>query len=233
MLDMNVPLYNNGFSVFPQNRAGVAQVVREFLCPSDSGATQPINTAFGPTNYAACAGSGAGGGTPFNADGLFFINSQIRVSQITNGLSKTAAFSESILGITPSFGTTASQIDPRYVYAFTFTAPVTETACSQSVLWNLSDPRGFAWANGEFRSAMYNHYRTPNSSTLDCVSDSLAPADRLAVYGWRTARSLHVGGVNVLLADGSVHFVPDGVNGVIWQAISTRAGADSEVLQLP
>ncbi len=186
-----MPLYNNGFSVFPQNRAGVAQVVREFLCPSDGGAAQPINTTFGPTNYAAVPDSGAGGGTPFQADGLFFINSQIRTSQITNGLSKTAALSESILGINPAASErAASQIDPRYVYVFTFTAPVTETACSQSVLWDLSDPRGFSWANGEFRCAMYNHYRTPNSSTLDCVSDSLAAADRLAVYGWRTAQEL-------------------------------------------
>ncbi len=231
MLDMTVPLYNSGFQVLPQNKAGVALVLPDFLCPSDAGAR--VSTVFGPTNYAACAGSGAGGGTPFDADGLFFINSQIRISQITNGLSKTAAFSESILGVNPPSGARAAQIDPRYVYVFTFTAPVTDTACSQSVLWNLSDPRGFAWANGEFRSALYNHYRTPNSSTLDCVSDSLAPADRLAVYGWRTARSFHPGGVNVLLADGSVHFVPDGVNSVIWQAISTRNSTEPDALPLP
>jgi hypothetical protein len=32
-----------------------------------------------------------------------------------------------------------------------------------------------------------------------------------------------------LLADGSVHFVRDGVNGPIWQAIATRAGGEAVV----
>ena len=231
MLDMSVPLYDRGFSVFPQNTAGVALVVREFLCPSDGGAAP--SKIFGPTNYVACAGSGAGGGTPFQADGLFFINSRIRTSQITNGLSKTAAMSESILGIKTAVGSNRSQVDPRYDYVFTFAAPVTETACSQSVLWDMNDGRGFSWANGEFRCALYNHYRTPNSNTLDCVSDGLTAADRLAVYGWRTARSFHIGGVNVLLADGSVHFVPDGVNSTIWQAISERNNTEPDALPLP
>ena len=45
------------------------------FCARAMGGAAP-SKIFGPTNYAACAGSGAGGGTPFQADGLFFINSQ-------------------------------------------------------------------------------------------------------------------------------------------------------------
>jgi prepilin-type N-terminal cleavage/methylation domain-containing protein/prepilin-type processing-associated H-X9-DG protein len=235
LLDMNVPLYGygTGFQIFPQNAVGLMSMIAGFLCPSDLG--QAVSTTFAPTNYAACAGSGMGGGTPFQSDGLFFINSQIRISQITNGLSKTVAMSESILGQAAPFNASRAQVDPRFVYAYTFTTPVTETACNQSFAWNVSDLRGFSWANGEYRCALYNHYSTPNSPTIDCVSDNLSSSisERYAVYGWRAARSMHPGGVNVLLADGSVHFVPDGVNSVIWQQISSRSSPEPEVNALP
>src|SRR5258705_537911 len=65
LLDLSLPLYmpGAGYPVADRNKAGVAQVIPEFLCPSDL--TQPVKTDWGPTNYVACAGSGAGGGTPF------------------------------------------------------------------------------------------------------------------------------------------------------------------------
>ena len=98
----------------------------------------------------------------------------------------------------------------------------------------MNDGRGFSWANGEFRCALYNHYRTPNSNTLDCVSDG--PYRRRSTCRF-TAGALRVafivGGVNVLLADGSVHFVPDGVNSTIWQAISARNNTEPDALPLP
>ena len=40
----------------------------------------------------------------------------------------------------------------------------------------------------------------------------------------RAARSNHPGGVNGLLADGSVGFYSDAVYLGLWQAIATRAG---------
>lgn len=221
-LDLTVPLYGSGFQVFAQNRDAVHKLVPDFLCPSDTG--QPVSTTFGPTNYAACTGSGVGGGTPFDADGLFYINSQTRLSKVTNGLSKTAAMSESILGQALPFGAKRSQWDPRFVYAFTFATPLTETACNLTVTSNLTDPRGFAWANGEYRSTMYNHYWTPNSQTFDCIASrivgTLAEVD--AAYGWRAARSLHLGGVNLLLADGSVQFETDGIDATVWKSLAIR-----------
>ncbi|HEV3136728.1 MAG TPA: H-X9-DG-CTERM domain-containing protein, partial [Pirellulales bacterium] len=40
-------------------------------------------------------------------------------------------------------------------------------------------------------------------------------------------RSQHPGGVNVLLADGSVQFIFDGVDPTVWQAMSTRNGNET------
>lgn len=47
-------------------------------------------------------------------------------------------------------------------------------------------------------------------------------------YTWKAARSRHAGGVNVLFADGSVHFIANNVHLDTWHALGTRAG--SEVL---
>ena len=228
-LDLSVPLYT-GFSpedIAPQNKPIVRLTIPLFLCPSDRGAS--LSPVFGPTNYAACTGNGAGGGTPFEANGLFFINSRIKTKDIRDGLSKTVAFSESILGNGPQATSDRAYADPVVAYCFTFFVPLTETRCQRATSWNFTDLRGFSWANGEYRTTAYNHYRGPNASEIDCIGVEMSSLDKTkqyAGYGWRTARSWHPGGVNVLTADGSVHFTPDAVDPLVWQSLSTRAGGE-------
>jgi prepilin-type processing-associated H-X9-DG protein len=41
------------------------------------------------------------------------------------------------------------------------------------------------------------------------------------------ASSLHPGGVNSLMADGSVHFVNESIDAGVWQALGTRNGRES------
>ncbi len=38
--------------------------------------------------------------------------------------------------------------------------------------------------------------------------------------------SMHNNGVNVVFCDGSVHFVPDSISLLTWQAMGTRNGGD-------
>ena len=225
-IDLQTPLYARDFSIPEANREAVRAVVPEFLCPSDR--QERVSPAFGPTNYALCAGSGAEGGTPFNSDGLFYINSATPLRQIADGTSQTALAAECTLGESVPPLTPRAEADPRLVYGFARAAPLTEASCDETATWNLSDPPGFAWANGEFRSALYNHHRPPNASQFDCVSAKLiAPlAERYAAYGWRTARSYHPGGVNVAMADGSAAFFDEGVDRPLWQALSTRSGGE-------
>ena len=45
-------------------------------------------------------------------------------------------------------------------------------------------------------------------------------------YAAVTSRSYHTGGVNVLLMDGSVRFVSNGVNPQAWLGLGTRAGGE-------
>jgi prepilin-type processing-associated H-X9-DG protein len=225
-LNLSVPLYGANFLVRPENTAAVKIFVPEFLCPSDI--QRPVSDDFAPANYTMCAGSGMGGGTPRDTDGVFFMNSQTTPAKIIDGLSKTALAAESTLGQPQQ-----SNHDPRTDYKFAFAWPLSDATCAATSQWNMSDPRGFAWVNGEFRCGLYNHYMTPNSATFDCMGVQLGGGvqQQFTPYGWRAARSNHPGGVNVALADGSLRFVGDEIDATVWKVMSTIAGG--ETIQVP
>ena len=248
-LDLALPLYmpGPGYPIDASNAAGAAQVIPEFLCPSDH--SNRVKPQTGPTNYAVCSGSGAGGGTPFETDGVFYVNSATTFAQITDGSSHTAAFSESVLGEDTErdadgrfIGATAER---SYKFVLSFFGPpdLTDFKCDGSMNFNSAalngnDPRGFAWCSGEYRCAMYNHYYAPNAEDFDCItsvtSDPTPPPDRpqlYAAYGWRAARSLHASGVNVLFADGSVRIVGVDVDAALWRSMSTRSDAEMVVAE--
>ncbi|VTS05053.1 DUF1559 domain-containing protein [Tuwongella immobilis] len=219
-LDLNSSLYDNssGVVVRPQHVQWVSQTVPLFLCPSDRG--QPIQTGWAPSNYVVCSGSGLNGGVNTNTDGLFFIDSRVRMTDITDGTSNTAAMAEQILGAgTPAApATVARPFEIREIYAWVPTAPTLDlTTCNSA---SGQADRGSRWADGASTSTLYNHFLTPNSTNSDCFS-------RFA--GWKAARSRHTGGANVLLADGSVRFVTNSISSVTWAALGSRAGG--EVLQ--
>lgn len=230
-VNLDLPMYGSDYALTAANRAGVQVVLSELLCPSDRG--ERVSPAYGPTNYAACSGRGGEGGTPFDAEGVYYVNSAVRPGDVVDGMSRTIVFAECLLGETPPPLTPRSAVDPRLVYAFATATPLNESACNASTLWNFTDPPGFSWANGEYRSAMYNHRHPPNAREIDCVAAALLGplSSRFAAFGWRTSRSNHPGGVNVALADGSCRFVGDGIDLEAWQAVSTRAGEEAAALR--
>ena len=220
-LDLTKPLYSSSFGVTPENVVGSKVIVPMFLCPSDTG--RRLRPSFGPTNYAVCTGTGAGGGTPIETDGVFYVNSETRIGDILDGSSNTIVLSESILGDSNS-----QSRDPKSSYRFTFVAPLSDAACASAPVWNYTDPRGFSWVNGEYRNGLYNHKYTPNSKMADCISPFLGGGVSVIYtpFGWKTARSRHNQGVNVLLADGSMNFVADAIDQQVWLSLSTRQEAE-------
>jgi prepilin-type processing-associated H-X9-DG protein len=243
LLDLSLPLYmpGAGYPISEPNKLGISKILPEFLCPSDTG--ERIKDLMGPTNYAACAGSGGGGGTPFDTDGLFYVNSQITFGHITDGSSHTIAMSESLLGEdTPrdqnsAFSPRGPERNYKFILSFFGPPDLTDVKCDGSMNYNsaagnANDPRGFAWCSGEYRSALYNHYYPPNAGKYDCITSvtidaSPQPTRLYSAYGWRAARSMHPGGVNVLFADGGTTFVADTIDLDLWKALSTRNRADS------
>ena len=68
--------------------------------------------------------------------------------------------------------------------------------------------------------AYYNHTMTPNTTLLDCGDVAYFISAHMA------ARSYHPGGVNALLADGSVKFFKKTISVAVWRALSTTTGGE-------
>lgn len=236
-LDTSIPMYMPP-NLTLSNQTTIVQMVPGFLCPSDI--AERVFDQTGPTNYAMCTGTGIGGGTPFNTDGVFYVNSATTYADIIDGSSQTIVASESLLGtdtVVDASGSNGTSAERSYLFTVAFSAPyeLTDDKCGKLKTYNTiiggNAPRGFAWCSGEYRSAVYNHYYPPNSQTYDCIEsiaiDSSSPPTKIySAYGWRAARSLHRGGVNVQMADGSGRFVNDQIDLGVWQGMSTRAGGE-------
>ena len=168
------------------------------LCPSDN-EVELAAAVFRRGNYAANTGIGAFHSvtTPNDPNrvynGPFTMNSKVNFSAFTDGTSNTVLVAE-LLKVKGS--------DFRGVMHY---------------------PEG----------PLYQHDYTPNSTVPDnlrtafCVSITRAPCvgthgaynDRSIIL---SARSLHVGGVHVLMGDGAVRFVSQNLNLGIWQALGTQ-----------
>ena len=92
--------------------------------------------------------------------------------------------------------------------------------------------------NDDYCAAQFMTKNTPNTGVDRMVCDenyldNPAPCVNLHNFDTNTAsaRSNHPGGVNVLFADGSVHFASDAIDLFLWQAQSSMAGDDSEGLE--
>jgi prepilin-type N-terminal cleavage/methylation domain-containing protein/prepilin-type processing-associated H-X9-DG protein len=191
----------------PENAPWVKLSVPLFLCPSDPRTT--VEADWGPTSYVVDVGSG---GTA--TDGLFYIDARVRMTDITDGTSNTGMMSESPLG-RGTGQAVARPFDVRSVMAWTTGSVLTESACTG---YTGREDRNGRWADGAPLYTGFDHHYTPNTQTSDCTTRGGG--------NWKAARSYHTGGVNLLLADGSVRFVRDAVNPQTWAAVGTRAGGE-------
>jgi prepilin-type N-terminal cleavage/methylation domain-containing protein/prepilin-type processing-associated H-X9-DG protein len=211
------------YSPFPANNTVKAMVVGLFLCPSDT-RTGPTAKS-GPTNYNFCTGDGQHGGDAGCANGTFDMPDPHDLASIYDGTSETVAASESLLG--PS-GRSSEQAAPspwprdaRRAFARSSSTVFYDGGCALALNgWRFD--KGYGWWDGDYRSTLYNHYYTPNSSLNDCFG----PVNR-HTPAWKAARSLHPGGVNVLFCDGHVSFIKNGVNINTWKALATRDGGET------
>src|SRR5262245_13440152 len=209
-------------------------VVPLFLCPSDG--QSPVFASFGAaalagTNYVVNAGTGTGTyyDLRYPTDGVFWYGSKLRHKDLTDGLSSTIFVSEALLGsgrndyevatdprrqwMTVSCMTTPNPDRPGTV------APLTDALCMAPTGMTWVGDRGASWIGGPGQRSAFNTYLMPNDPMADCGSNGL---------GRYKASSGHPGGVNMILGDGSVHFIKDHIELSTWRALSTRG--DCEVL---
>ena len=219
----------DGTMTDPQNVLASQTRINLFLCPSDPANGKVPGMVDWGTNYVGCNGTGALFDAAGNPNAYMTIatgNGMLaqlptKVAHVTDGLSNTAAFSESIIGNGALPASGSPPADPRLVVLEVSGGndPTPSDCDGMNGAWAAN--RGGQWINGHFGHTLYNHFYPPNAAKWDCGNGSHNK-------GLTAARSHHSGGVNLLLGDGSVRFVSNSVTLTTWRALGTRAG--NEVL---
>ena len=208
--------------------------VSEFLCPSDANAgVTNLNSyidSFGTTTYPATTQTTTG------STGLFTFWRSYNIPSCTDGTSNTIAFSEALVGDNTTNWTRAAGIvsltsmpATALVMDASSNFPLLQAglqACSSA--WNtssgtLNTGRGNFWFHGTASQTMFNTVVTPNAQAYPwayCSNGIIGDS------AFSVANSNHPGGVNVLMADGSVRFVKDTINQATWWAMGTRASGE-------
>ena len=208
----------------------VSAQVPAFLCPSDPGSSTPFNEGhqcyvpeansrptegtLGRINFGANLGHSEGprpgmewylkyGGQP---NGVFYHNSTTSIRSITDGTSSTLAISELVTGGTCTIRGTHSYDE----------GPVVMTDNTP----NNSMPDWTRWcdkADG------------PSGKAPCDINDDTDNAGIVSGFNnvMHASRSMHPGGVNAALCDGSVRFIEDEIDVDVWRMLGTRAGGET------
>lgn len=217
---------------FPENLTAFTATVAGYLCPSDSGTTP---TAYG-TSYRGNYGLGAAPATSAETRdcgvGFFSGHGVLRPGDFTDGLSHTVAYGERLRGSGDEGGTSpARDFGNLLVLEFCETGGAdyslrcSRLAASQAS-FPLSRQAGIYWFIGDFQCGAYNHAQEPNGRIPDAVSPEVNSLWGGVVCGIVTARSAHPGGVNSLMADGSVRFTGNSIARAAWRGLGTRNGGE-------
>jgi len=236
---------------YAANTTATYTKVSGFLCPSDS---EKTTIAEAPNNYMGNAGSapnnfygGTGGSNAANAfSGLFMWwggnNNQttidVRLRDITDGTSQTAAFSERVKGVgffnsdrfdfrkptgsifvgqDPGSGGDGA---PQQLYSTCILLnPTASTPLYVSTVGAGNvNPSGARWSSGCAIYSRYNHVMPPN--TWGCAYGDPVGG---GAYG---ASSRHSGAVNVAMADGSTRTVRGTIAKEVWWALGTKSNGE-------
>lgn len=228
------------------NAAAASTIVPVYLCPADGEDTNSV-LVMGTANaaadsYAANAGwpsyaTGYDGerSHPGEYNGLITLaNMQpntdiswhphraIRVQDVTDGLSNTAAVSERLIMRGNNVAEIQASDDRLQSYHLSEAPRTLPQMISASKLNPHSDPvfsafQGRSWISGWTLTApTYMHVFTPNTISMH-LHDGVSTGDNLI-----TPSSYHPGGVNVLMGDGHVVFVTDEVDQRTWWALGSR-----------
>jgi prepilin-type N-terminal cleavage/methylation domain-containing protein/prepilin-type processing-associated H-X9-DG protein len=208
------------YNDFRNNVAGgtnstTGQIIRIDRCPSD-----PVNLQsyfnsvipeargyYGLGTYGGNAGRRSNPTAELSRDGLFSLDTTVRLADVTDGSSNTLLFGE------------RAHRDPEYdriAVVWPSANPVADMGAWAQVV---ASQNGGTLPALTLSSAVPINYQVPPETS---VGDGAVADDRMCAFG-----SLHPGGANFALVDGSVRFVSDQTPVDILQALSTRAGGEA------
>lgn len=216
----------------PGNAAAWVTTLPAFRCPSDDdtdvGAPSVVG---GRNNYWTNYGTGVVvslpgttvGSTNYGMpkpNGPMYQLSSVKITDIRDGTSYTALMSEKLIGdgsnaiSTPDTDTYKPGTYPANedeAYQFCQATNVNDLA-QQGKSFNC-----VSWLGAGNQSTFYFHAIPPNH--LGCMF----PPSRMS----SAANSRHKGGVHVLMCDGAVKFASTSIDRMVWRAVGTRAGKES------
>jgi type II secretory pathway pseudopilin PulG len=238
-----------------KNQDLTKQSLSVFLCPSDAGdrlqelGDKEAQFDWGRNSYRGNAGNGvgmmygaAGVGAAdeveladFNTkqfqNGIFVTNKTVKISEVIDGTSHTALFSEAVIGDGDDthvevpgdwFKISTGNVTPLQVYnACVATNPATMNKANSQF-----SKSGRNWVRGNYICARYNHIMPPNERSCARSDGSMNADDVNENGGATTASSRHPGGVNLMRADGSGGFVTENCDLAVWQAAGSRNGGE-------
>ncbi|MGE0608887.1 MAG: DUF1559 domain-containing protein [Pirellulales bacterium] len=245
LIDFNQPLTlgTGGSATFnPVQAQAMATRVQIFLCPSDGGSST-FSGYFGAPqsegcNYVVNTGSGTGVNvdTRYPSDGIMYWGAYLPISAVYDGSSNTMLMSETLLGAGSTWTSGVPKFNGRHyasVGSFGMVSNGQGIASNRSGGAAVIDPdlatiiatknpswagnRACAWIWGRDFITGFNAYMTPNAKLPDVTANG---------FGWFSARSMHPGGVNVLMVDGSVRFAKNDISLYTWRAMATRDAGD-------
>ncbi len=220
----------NGSSI-PANTTVMSTLIPGYLCPSDPnpGSTENLAVGFNArvttVNYAVNGGTnrqnggGVVNGVAWWLGGNPLFGNRVTFAGVTDGTSNTAAMSEWVKGTS---GQNTRGLNLVYsISQYTNGGPQNDFSLCNSATVPLWDFKGEYWTLQDTgRGGPYYHVMPPNSQAC-AVFAGFGNVDSFI-----GPSSLHPGGVNVLLLDGSVRFVKSTIGLATWNALGTRAGGE-------
>jgi prepilin-type N-terminal cleavage/methylation domain-containing protein len=218
-------------STHPRNDLPRGATVSALLCPSDKVSVIPV-AGWAGTNYRTNQGatilnsapSTVSGGVNFGMpepNGPLVPALFKRFSAVTDGLSNTAAFSEHGIGDFSNAVSTPTDTFRPGTYPNTLDEAVQH--CNAINVLDLSlqgnSNIGAPWLSGGHSTTNYFHVAPPNGRSC------MFPPQRIAT----SAQSYHTGGVQVGRCDGSVSFVSQNIDTLIWRALGSIDGGESNL----
>lgn len=225
------------------NSTAVMTSVASFICPSD-GVARNLGNWFGinfpGNNYVTNWGDNVRAtvwGYNSSNTGVFWWLSNSNVGSIKDGTTQTILYSERLKGdgntgrisqqdVWSSTGIWSGMTSESASYMTNVDDII--TACDAYAAANPTTHKahtGRWWHYNGYTYGAFNTVLTPNSTHRDCDHYNWACGE-FECGGFYTARSNHSGGVHVVMADGSLHFIGDSIERKIWWAMGTRDGGD-------
>lgn len=144
----------------------------------------------------------------------------VYLSDVTDGLSNTAALAERM-----TWGTTKRVPAGLFVSNSFHDMQSLQESCAAMVPFQVGNEVVAEEWFGHWEAEIgYDHFKTPNSTTVDCHGALMPPG---LASNTISARGKHAGGVFAVKLDGSVFWTSDTVDQGIWRAIGSRSSDES------